>query len=683
MSHTDRVVVLVDMDCFYCQVEENLNLSLKGKPLAVVQYNAWKGGGIIAVNYAARDRGVTRHMRGDEAKQKCPEIELVQVPNVRGKADLTKYREAGKLVANVLQSFTGLLERASVDEAYLDITEAVAQRRDSSKGEIQLNQIKNTHVAASTNMDFLYNLYSSGLCDENNLKLAYGAVIVEEIRAAVFEQTGYTCSAGIAHNKILAKLACGLNKPNKQTILTNDNVQQLFENLPVQKIRSLGGKFGASLSEDLGVATMGELSKVSEKELRKRYDEKTASFLFNIARGIDLEPVKTRLVSKSIGCCKTFPGKNALLTAESITHWVHELAEEISERLQKDFEENNRKAKQISIVFSQEVNGKDVSNSRVHPLTSHDVEKIAQDTFGVIKKNCMKPNGSFCVKYLGIHASKFEECRKVNAITSFFKVGVAKNERNSVVETKPEDNVLDSTVELDENSSDLIFLNEKDVDGNASKDSISNEIRTEQSDKKESFFLQYFENLRKSKSPVKRDFNTSRILEESVEEEAMPGTSTTEDAEVCEECSESIPVSEMATHKDFHFALKLNQEESLNRKTVAATTTKNKDSGIKPKKRKSHDMPHNSLTKFLKNNYADESIGNVRLCSECNRNIPENEFASHLDYHMAKRIHLEMNPVKSAPISEKNAINSAKKGKKGKTSSGSSKNLTAFFKPVS
>lgn len=67
-------------------------------------------------------------MRGDQAKEACPDIELVKVPNIREKADLSKYREAGKEVAEVLQSFTTLLERASVDEAYLDITEKVQQR---------------------------------------------------------------------------------------------------------------------------------------------------------------------------------------------------------------------------------------------------------------------------------------------------------------------------------------------------------------------------------------------------------------------------------------------------------------------------------------------------------------------------------------------------------------------------
>lgn len=82
----------------------------------------------IAVNYVARARGVKRSMRGDEAKAICSDLELVRVPVVRGKADLSKYRNAGKHVAAVLQTFTPLMTRASVDEAYLDLTERVNNR---------------------------------------------------------------------------------------------------------------------------------------------------------------------------------------------------------------------------------------------------------------------------------------------------------------------------------------------------------------------------------------------------------------------------------------------------------------------------------------------------------------------------------------------------------------------------
>lgn len=84
--------------------------------------------GIIAVNYPAKALGVTRHMRENEAKAVCPSLIAVKVPSKNGKADISKYRDAGVAVARVLQTFTPLLERASVDEAYLDITELVEER---------------------------------------------------------------------------------------------------------------------------------------------------------------------------------------------------------------------------------------------------------------------------------------------------------------------------------------------------------------------------------------------------------------------------------------------------------------------------------------------------------------------------------------------------------------------------
>lgn len=111
LMEKERVVALIDMDCFYVQVEQRDRPELWGKPTAVVQYNQWKGGGylysgkhncndiwfsiissIIAVSYEARDRGVQRgSMRGEDAKKVCPEINLVQIPVSRGKSDLTKW----------------------------------------------------------------------------------------------------------------------------------------------------------------------------------------------------------------------------------------------------------------------------------------------------------------------------------------------------------------------------------------------------------------------------------------------------------------------------------------------------------------------------------------------------------------------------------------------------------------
>ncbi|KAL3275973.1 hypothetical protein HHI36_020704 [Cryptolaemus montrouzieri] len=422
MSQKMRVIALVDMDCFYCQVEEKLNPALQGKPVAVVQYNLWREGGIIAANYLAKEKGVTKGMWMHEAKDLCPEIQFARVAELRGRADLTKYREAGKQVANVLNSFTNLLERASVDEAYLDLTEAVKLELMKGISNIPLENLKTTHVVGCDTSDFISNIGNNedtdGFC-EDDLKLAIGGIIVEKIRAAVYERTGYRCSAGISHNKILAKLVCGLHKPNKQTILPQNAISQYFSELPLRKIKRLGGKFGKKVAEELGIQYVGELLKFSDKELSKKFDAKTGQWLYNIARGIDNEPVSPKLISKSISCCKRFPGKNALFKHKDVEHWMNELGLEVSERLEKDQEENSRKAKMITISFTQEINKNDVSNSKTCRLKSYDAKKIAEDALQVIIKNCKKLDGLYHVKYLGLSVGNFEDIKQKKDIKYF------------------------------------------------------------------------------------------------------------------------------------------------------------------------------------------------------------------------------------------------------------------------
>lgn len=190
-------------------------------------------------------------MRGDEAKEHCPEIELVHVPSVRDKADLTKYREAGKQVAEVLQSFTQLLERASIDEAYLDITEKVDEiykELDKNQPDFDLEKLVGTYAVGFDTIEDYVNQISNtneyttsqDLEDESenpivyktsDLKLLIAAKIVNEVRSAVREKTGYACSAGIAHNKILSKLTCGFNKPNKQTCLPIKEIPKLLRSV--------------------------------------------------------------------------------------------------------------------------------------------------------------------------------------------------------------------------------------------------------------------------------------------------------------------------------------------------------------------------------------------------------------------------------------------------------------------
>ena len=353
------VISLLDMDCFYVQVETREEPRLAGRPAAVVQYNSWKGGGIIAVNYEARAKGVSRNMRGAEAREKCPEIELVTVPVVREKANLSKYRKAGREVIEVLLDSGATVERASIDEAYLDLTKLVEARL--ARGEtVTADDLPNTWLGGlpGHGRDVLEDWV--GQAEEaggEDLRLAVGAKIMEEVRAEVFRRTQFRCSAGISHCKTLAKLCCGLNKPNKQTVLPQSQLGSLYRDLKLTKVRGLGGKLGETVVAQLGVETMAELAQLSLQSLGARMEAKTAHWLYMLARGKDGEVVKERELPKSIGCGKNFRGKEKLETRQRVEEKVGNLVEELVERLEEDRDEYSRLATGLTVGVKMEGEG--------------------------------------------------------------------------------------------------------------------------------------------------------------------------------------------------------------------------------------------------------------------------------------------------------------------------------------
>lgn len=401
----DRVVALVDMDCFFVQVEQRQNAHLRNKPCAVVQYKSWKGGGIIAVSYEARAFGVTRNMWADDAKKLCPDLLLAQVREARGKANLTKYREASVEVMEVMSRFA-VIERASIDEAYVDLTSAVQERLQKLQGQpISADWLPTTYIEGLPQgpataegtvekeemrkqglLQWLDSLQTDNTTSPD-LQLTVGAVIVEEMRAAIERQTGFQCSAGISHNKVLAKLACGLNKPNRQTLVSHGAVPQLFSHMPIGKIRSLGGKLGASVIEILGIEYMGELTQFTESQLQSHFGEKSGSWLYAMCRGIEHDPVKPRQIPKTIGCSKNFPGKTALATREQVQWWLLQLAQELEERLTKDRNDNDRVATQLTVSIRFQGDKRLSSLRRCCALARYEAHRMSRDAFAVIR-NC-------------------------------------------------------------------------------------------------------------------------------------------------------------------------------------------------------------------------------------------------------------------------------------------------------
>ncbi|XP_062094816.1 DNA polymerase eta isoform X4 [Humulus lupulus] len=356
-SSDSRIIAHVDMDCFYVQVEQRKLPYLRGLPTAVVQYNEWKGGALIAVSYEARTYGVKRSMRGHEAKEVCPEIQLVQVPVARGKADLNTYRTAGSEVVSILAR-TGRCERASIDEVYLDLTDAAEKMLAEAPPEIFEpvdDETLKSHILGLTNergIDDKENV-REWLCrknaDHRDKLLACGAIIVAEVRMQVLKETKFTCSAGIAHNKILAKLASCMNKPAQQTVVPLSSVKGLLDSLPIKKMKQLGGKLGSSLQSDLGVKTVGDLLQFPEEKLQEHYGVNTGTWLWNIARGVSGEEVQGRLLPKSHGSGKSFAGPRALKTFASVEHWLNELCEELNERLHSDLDQNKRIVRTLTL----------------------------------------------------------------------------------------------------------------------------------------------------------------------------------------------------------------------------------------------------------------------------------------------------------------------------------------------
>ncbi|XP_001985566.2 DNApol-eta [Drosophila grimshawi] len=703
----DRVVLLVDMDCFFCQVEEKQQPQHRGKPLAVVQYNAWRGGGIIAVNYAARDKGVTRHMRGDEAKALCPDIVLCQVPNIREKADTSKYRDAGKEVANVLQRFTQLLERASVDEAYLDITETVNQRvQQLETGSLALKpeELVNSYAVGYENIgDYVNKItkrFANPYVDDERFMLAYdandlpavrqsdlrlliGACIAGEVRAAVKAETGYECSAGIAHNKILAKLVAGMNKPNKQTILPLAEIPALFDQLPVGKIKGLGGKFGETVCETLGIKFLGHVLKYTEKELQRKLDEKSGTWLHQIACGIDLEAVTPRFYSKSIGCCKKFPGRNNITGLKSLQHWLGELASEMNDRLEKDFIENNRKAKQMVVQFVQDIGGEEVSSSRSSPLNHCDQDTLARQALELIKANTktfLRAGSDAAlnnaVKFLGISVGKFETASNTqNSLQAMFANQAAKKRRISVeepvekpiVEQKPKqseeakmksffanylqthkdekivkDNlIVESSRRADETEAEIELQTNK-----SETDEDANALKLAPSPKK-SFFEEY-----------KRKLIDSSVAQEIGDDKAGPVATPPEFkesffAKYLQEQKEVNKIAELPNESstegddssDMHgLAAELDDIESSCIVEQEASTSKRK-----LEQENSMDAP--APASDYRSNYAEYAQPELRTdlvkmvnCKECGAQLPDDVTAlqTHRDHHFAQQLNQQL-----------------------------------------
>ena len=359
-----RVIALCDLDCFYAQVEGVRIKADPDEPLAVSQW-----GGLIAINYAARRAGITRHENAASAIQKCPGIRLVHVQTwkegdttaryhdeptvVDHKVSLDPYRRQSRAILEIFKKHCNHVEKASIDESFLDLSTIVKAAIIEKYGHLldmenkdwdrPLPEAPIAHWKAEHGV--LVPITDEETNDWDDIAMLLAADMMAKIREDVKTTLGYTCSAGIARNKTLAKIAAGQNKPAKQTVLRNRAIQDFLNDLPFNKIRNLGGKLGVEVEKIFEASTVKEITELTIFELRQKLGTETGQWLWNIVRGIDYSEVSTNTQVKSMLSAKSFrPQIDSIAQAG---RWINVLTADLASRLLED--PNQRRPKTMTI----------------------------------------------------------------------------------------------------------------------------------------------------------------------------------------------------------------------------------------------------------------------------------------------------------------------------------------------
>ncbi len=276
-----RTIIHVDMDCFYAAVEQKDNPELRGKPV-VVGADPAKGRGVVsAASYEARKFGIHSAMPINQAFRRCPHAVFLPVR-------IRRYREESAKIMKILQEFTSLIEPMSLDEAFLDVTANVK---------------------------------------EPNSAVQIGRKIKQKIR----QELGLVASVGVGPNKLVAKIASALQKPDGFVVVEPQRARDFLAPLPVEKLWGVG-KVTQQVLKGLGIETIGQLASYPLKALESKLG-KAGKMLWEFANGIDNRPVESTVEPKSIGRETTFD--QDVSEREELESTLLALSEEISHRLKK------------------------------------------------------------------------------------------------------------------------------------------------------------------------------------------------------------------------------------------------------------------------------------------------------------------------------------------------------------
>ncbi|KAJ1732614.1 N-acetyltransferase eso1 [Coemansia biformis] len=397
-----RAIIHIDL--------EQLRLALSpDAPLAVQQ---WQG--LIAVNYPARRRGVKRMDTVREAREKCPELMLVHVPTFTDnspaayhqspsasthKACLDEYRRVSRKIMELFRRLCPTMGKASIDEAYLDVSEQMRARilEDLDRGALELVDGRGAAAAAAAR-DLRFDALS---CDGDadaevplpavywvtasrkgkekepagtgaaaateygvlvgdapdvsygwaDLLLRYAAEFARDARGTLLRELGYRASAGIAHNRFLAKIGSGLNKPDQQTVFPQSQVDTFLQTFPIASIPSLGGKLGALVVTAFDAETAGDLARYTQEQMAFKLGPEHAQHVYNRCRGIDDSPVVDTREPSSFSSTKNFSPQPVADMAQ-LDRWVSMNSMDLWARVLEEWETRRRWPRSLTVSYT-------------------------------------------------------------------------------------------------------------------------------------------------------------------------------------------------------------------------------------------------------------------------------------------------------------------------------------------
>lgn len=335
----------IDMDAFFAAVEEGRNPALCGKPVVIGgNGNPSQRGVVSTANYEARKYGIHSAIPMRTALKLCPHAVFLPV-------DYEAYSAASEKFKSVLFACTPLMENAGIDEAFLDISE-----------------LPETPESIAANI-------------KNGIK----------------EKTSLTCSIGIASNKLLAKIASDMQKPDGLTIIDEGDIENKIWPLPIRKLYGIGPKTESYL-KSISIETIGQLAAQPLDTLIEHFGESYGQYLYEASRGIDDSEVITHWEPKSISRETTFQ--------QDVKNWqvIARTLAELTKDVVADLQDEGYTARTVTI----KIRFSDFQTlTRAKTLTGHTAseEEIRKAAFACLKRVELKKR----VRLIGVRATNLEK----------------------------------------------------------------------------------------------------------------------------------------------------------------------------------------------------------------------------------------------------------------------------------